>query len=392
MKTKVILFVCVLSFVQRVLLYFFSFFLYHFREYIISNNSIQVCLFVSSWYASYVRFLLCLLYYFDLFCLFCFLQPMNLDCQLFLHTIILITMASGDLSRVPEVKDMAISNTLDLIRQCGADLKGQNVFLAPYSITTALAMTYMGAQGDTAAEMRKVLKWSSAEAPTKGFGSYLTLLQEASSGETPGYILVGAQRIYIDGKLSLKPEFSSAVQQHFASDAKAADFVGNPDGERVNINSWVMDQTRGKIRDLLPSGSIDSLTAMVLVQATYFKGNWMHKFDAKDTKPADFFTPQGKVTVNMMQQRRNFNYGASPELKCTAVELPYASNSANARRHDLSMLILLPDARDGLDEMEANLTHDSLEKIRSSLSSQKVIKTSILFVLVRVESGCFRAA
>lgn len=320
---------------------------------------------------------------------------MNFCCQLTFHISVLITMASGDLSRLPEVKDMAISNTqftLDLVRKFGTDQKDKNVFFAPYSITTALAMTYMGARGNTAEEMRKVLKWSSAEAPTKGFGSYLSLLQRASSGETPGYILVGAQCIYIDTKLSLKPEFSSAAQQHFASDAKTADFGGNPDGERVNINSWVTDQTRGKIQDLLPSGSIDSLTAMVLVQATYFKGNWMHKFDAKDTKPGDFFSPQGKVKVNMMQQTRNFNYGVSPRLKCAAVELPYASNSANAMRHDLSMLILLPDAQDGLDKLEADLTHDSLEQIRSSLHSQKVIMTGfdvdvlVLFIFDMVGS------
>ena len=311
---------------------------------------------------------------------------MILDSRLFLHTCILITMASGDFLGVLEVKDMADSNTrfaLDLVRKCGEDQKGQNIFLAPYSITTALAMTYMGAGGDTAKEMKDVLRWSSTEAPTKGFGSYLPLLQGAAGGETPGYVLVGAQRIYVSGKLSLKPEFSSAAQQHFASDAKTANFAGDPDGERVSINSWVTDQTRGKIHDLLPSGSIDPLTAMVLVQATYFKGNWMHKFHAENTKPADFFSPQGKVTVNMMQQTRNFQYAVSRDLKCTAVELPYASNNAKARNHDLSMLILLPDARDGLDKLEADLTHDSLEEIQSVLRSIKVTYHNQCFLFAK---------
>ncbi|XP_070173130.1 leukocyte elastase inhibitor-like isoform X3 [Littorina saxatilis] len=287
-----------------------------------------------------------------------------------------ITMASGSLLDKAEVKDMAAANTqfaLDLVRKCAAGgMKGQNVFLGPYSITTALAMTYMGARGDTAEEMKSALKWSSPEAPTAGFGSYLPLLQEAASPASKGYVLVGAQRIYVSRKMTLTGEFSKATQQHFSSEAQTADFVGQAEKERDNINSWVSGQTRGKITDLLPSGSLDSMTAMVLVQALYFKGNWMHKFDARKTQPADFFAPNGKIRVSMMQQERNFNYGKFQELGCTAVELPYASNSDNSSSHDLSMLILLPDAKDGLGQLEEQLTAADLEKVRKNLHSVKV--------------------
>ncbi|XP_076453821.1 leukocyte elastase inhibitor-like isoform X1 [Babylonia areolata] len=299
---------------------------------------------------------------------------MNIHCQLILQIIIVGNMASGDLSGVAEVKDMAISNThftFDLLRQCGADAKGKNMFFAPYSITTALAMTYLGARNKTAQGMKQALKWSS-DIPKNGFGSYLPLLKESSAGQTPGYILVGAQRIYVNAGLSLKPEFSTETQKHFASQAVTAEFATNPDGERETINSWVSEQTRDKIRDLLPAGSMNPLTRMVLVQAMYFKGNWKHKFDALNTKPADFFTPQGTVKVDMMQQTRNFNFGKSSSLDCAAVELPYASNSAGADRHDLSMLILLPDAVDGLEKLEAKLTHDALVQLQHEMHSVKV--------------------
>ncbi|KAL8598852.1 hypothetical protein ACOMHN_015431 [Nucella lapillus] len=286
-------------------------------------------------------------------------------------------MASRDLSNVPEVKDMAVANThftIDLLRRCAADAKGESLFFAPYSITTALAMTFLGAKGSTATEMKQVLRWTS-DIPKEGFGSYLPLLDQAAAVNpttSSGYVLVGAQRIYIRKALSLKPEFSAATQQHFASQAASADFGGNPDGERKKINGWVEEQTRNKIKDLLPAGSIDGLTAMVLVQALYFKGNWKHKFSATRTELANFHTPQGTVKVNMMQQTTKFDFGESKKLDCTVVELPYASNSGDGDAHDLSMLILLPNAPDGLEKLESSLTHATLEKLQSGMYKVKV--------------------
>ena len=268
---------------------------------------------------------------------------------------------------------MAIANSRFMLSFLNkTEQKCDNIIFAPYSISTALAMTCKGAGGDTAKEMKSVLKWAS-DVPTSGFGQYLGLLQEAAGMNTSGYILVGAQRIYVDGKLSVKPDFSADIQKHFNSDAQQADFAKNSDGERVNINTWVSEQTRGKIDDLLPSGSITPLTAMVLLQATYFKGNWMHKFDVVDTREVDFHSPKGTVMVNMMTQTSNFHYGHSKELGCAAVELPYASNSADPSSHDLSMLILLPDTRDGLERLESSLTYEKLQEIRGGLSSVKVM-------------------
>lgn len=287
-------------------------------------------------------------------------------------------MASGDLSGMPEVKDMAVANTnftFDLLLRCAADAKGQNIFFAPYSISTALAMTCLGADGCTAEEMKRVLKWSSG-IPKSGFGSYLPMLYQAPANLTTssGYILVGAQRMYVRKDLPLKPQFSTEMKQYFASQAMTADFAGNFEGERKSINSWVEEQTRNKIKELLSPGSINGSTAMVLVQAIYFKGNWTHKFHTKNTHLADFFTPQGPVRVNMMQQTKHFKFGGSKDLGCTAVELPYASNNtaAGIAAHDLSMLILLPNAQDGLEKLELSLTPGALENLRTKMWSAEV--------------------
>ena len=249
----------------------------------------------------------------------------------------------------------------------------ENVIFAPYNLVTAIAMTCKWSMDDTDKQMKSFLKWASEEVPTSGFGQDVDLFPKAAGMNTSGYILVGAHRMYIDKKLFAKPDFSADIQKHFVSDAQRADFAKNPDGERVSINTWVSEQTRGKINDILPSGSITPLTAMVLLQATYFKGNWMHKFDAANTREADFHSPKGTVRVNMMRQTTKFHYVHWEKLGCAAVELPYASNSANSSSHDLSMLILLPDDRGGLERLESSLTHERLQEIRGSLSSVKVM-------------------
>ena len=195
-------------------------------------------------------------------------------------------MATSALSKEPDVKEMALSNTrftLDLLQKCASDQPGENIFYGPFSITAALGMTYQGASGETAKQMQKVLRWNSPNSASKGFGSYLPLLEKAgSAGASAAYTLTAAQKIFVDSSISLKQDFSNKVTKHFNSDAKVVNIRSNPDGERREINKWVGEQTKGKITELLPDGSLDALTAMVLVQAMYFKGNWKSKF-------ADFF-------------------------------------------------------------------------------------------------------
>ncbi|XP_025079997.1 LOW QUALITY PROTEIN: leukocyte elastase inhibitor-like [Pomacea canaliculata] len=281
-------------------------------------------------------------------------------------------MATGGLKDAPEVITVSDANTqfgLELFGKCGADRKDENLFLAPFSISTALAMTQLGAGGATAAEMAKALKWPSQDRPLKGFGSYLSLMSSAAEARKGNsYILSGAQRIFVRQSLTLKQQFNSDAQQYFGADAKTADFQSNAETERKNINTWVSEKTQGKIKDLLPAGSLDSLTAMVLVQATYFKGFWLDKFDPRRTVKSYFKGTKGKVEVDMMSQQAKFPYAQCEWLSCSAIELPYARGDGSDR-YDLSMLILLPDEDDGLAALEASLTASDLAKLRSSMTT-----------------------
>lgn len=272
-----------------------------------------------------------------------------------------------------EIKILSEGNSifsLDLLNIFGEKYKDGNLFLSPFSISTALALTHLGSSENTQEEMRTVLRWTSLQAPLEGFGSYLSMLQEAKSEEEKGYVLAAAQRVYVSNKLTLKEEFNIAAKKYFGADAQVVNF-SNPEAERQSINSWIASKTHGKIHELLASGILTPLTVLVLVQATYFKGRWLHQFDSRRTTLAAFIAPQGQVMVKMMVQSRNFNYSHSQELGCAAIELPYAKNASEGT-HDLSMLILLPDAVDGIKELEAKLTLSHLVHLRNSMRSIKV--------------------
>ncbi|PVD18461.1 hypothetical protein C0Q70_21010 [Pomacea canaliculata] len=107
---------------------------------------------------------------------------------------------------------------------------------------------------------------------------------------------------------------------------------------------------------------------MVLVQATYFKGFWLDKFDPRRTVKSYFKGTKGKVEVDMMSQQAKFPYAQCEWLSCSAIELPYARGDGSDR-YDLSMLILLPDEDDGLAALEASLTASDLAKLRSSMTT-----------------------
>ncbi|XP_046551365.1 leukocyte elastase inhibitor-like isoform X2 [Haliotis rubra] len=264
------------------------------------------------------------------------------------------TMAgSGTGLKTPDlVKKVASANSqfgLDLYKKVALDLKDSNVFLSPFSISAALAMTQLGARGDTAAQMNQVLKWTDIQDSVHpGFEYYLRLLKTQED-----YVLTTANRLFVNEKAKILDEFLQKTEKHYGAQAVLSDFVGNGAGEAEKINQWVESETNSKIKDLI-TGGIDPLTAMILVNAIYFKGNWAEKFDPTRTEKGTFKVKPGEtVQVDMMRMKKKFRFGLNDELNCSVLELPYV-------KEDLSMFFLLPDKDDGLGELESKLNHVSL--------------------------------
>jgi serpin B len=251
---------------------------------------------------------------------------------------------------------------LDLYARLRAEQPG-NLFFSPSSLSTALAMTYAGARSDTASQMAKVLHFT--QPPEKlhpAFGSLrMGLVEDATKR---GYQLTVANRLWGQEGDHFLAGFLATTRDDYGAELAEVDFAGQTEKARQQINGWVEEQTRGKIKDLIPPGALDSLSRLVLTNAIYFKGKWSEPFEKRDTKEAPFHvTSRQTLDVPMMSQEDHLPFWAGEGLKI--LELPYGTG-------DLSMLILLPDPIEGLAGLEARLTGDTLTRWRSGLRREKV--------------------
>ena len=233
-----------------------------------------------------------------------------------------------------------------------------NLFLSPYSISTALTMTYGGARGETADQMANVLRLpSSGEAVHAAYAALQNDLNAAGPG-APGFELVAANRLWGQKGYTFLPDFLSLLKANYGAGLEQLDFTADTEVARKAINVWIEKQTRDKIQDLIKPGVLPAQTGLVLTNAIYFKGKWAEKFRKEATREWDFFvTPETKVIAPFMYQEAEFGYFEGDGLQ--ALELPYQGDR-------LAMVVLLPGAKDGLAALEASL---SAEKVAGWLGN-----------------------
>lgn len=251
------------------------------------------------------------------------------------------------------------SNTafaLELLRTLSqADPTG-NIFVSPLSISSALAMVYLGAKGNTAAQMAQALAFRLGEGVHADFQTLNGQINKPSAS----YILKLANRLYGENTCNFLSEFLQTTRKYYQADLKSVDFVGAPETCRAEINSWVEAQTENKIKDLLKQGTVTTMTRLALVNAIYFKGNWMKKFDEANTKEMPFHVKANETKpVQMMYQMKKMHYNYIPDLGLQILGLPYVDE-------ELSMYILLPQETSagtkGVQQIESKLTQEKLDE------------------------------
>jgi len=239
-----------------------------------------------------------------------------------------------------------------------------NLFFSPLSLSTALAMTYGGARGDTAAQMAEVLHF---ELEPKGlhpaFGALLDSL-DVSDQPDAGYRLHIANALWLQKDYAFLPKFLKMGEGHYKAGLEVVDFARATEAARQTINTWVEQRTENRIEELLKPGLINALTTLVLTNAIYFKGDWAAPFDKEETEDAPFTLADGKqVEVPLMQQTGQFGYLEDGDLQ--VLELPYGGEA-------LSMVVLLPRAHDGLPALEKSLSPKRLAGWLAKLEREKV--------------------
>jgi serpin B len=246
---------------------------------------------------------------------------------------------------------------LDLHRYL-ADAEDGNLFLSPFSVSVALAMTYGGARWETEAQMRETLHYTLGEDVHPAFADLQSELDERESTEDPqsgeevdAFQLDVANAVWGQEGLEFAQDYLDLVDEHYGGGLRRADFAGDPDGERERINSWVAERTEDRIEDLLPQSSISPQTVLVLTNAIYFLASWDQQFDPEDTQDGTFTSLDGtESSVPMMQQGLRTDYASVPGAE--AIELPYVGK-------DVSMVLILPD-EEAFESFERDLDAETL--------------------------------
>lgn len=222
-----------------------------------------------------------------------------------------------------------------------------NLFFSPFSVSTALGMTYGGARGQTADEMAKTLHFDLGQAKLHpALGGLAHAINQP--GKTRKYDLTVANRLWGQQGLNFQPDFLQLTQDHYGAGLKAVDFSEQTEEARRAINAWVEEQTNNKIKELLKVGILSPNTRLVLTNAIYFKASWANNFPKDATKPSAFRLPGGEtVQVPMMHQTTEARHYAGDTFRL--LDLPYDGR-------DLSMVIILPKDVDGLAKLEQALT------------------------------------
>jgi serpin B len=252
--------------------------------------------------------------------------------------------------------------------------KPGNLFFSPYSISTALAMTYAGAKGDTAAEMKEALCFGlSPDTLHAAFNATDVALAkrktEVPTGGDPGATQTGngfeltvTNQAWGRKGYAFVDTYLDTLAQNYGAGLFLLDF-DPPDSARVVINDWVAEQTRDRIKDLLPMGSIKDNTQLVLTNAIYFKASWLYKFDKSATKPAVFHGADSEGEVDTLHATMELNYAEIAGVQM--VELPYISRNA-------AMLLVLPSAAEvTLDAEQFDALHAALGEHAVTLSLPK---------------------
>lgn len=257
----------------------------------------------------------------------------------------------------PQVKELATALSkfsLNLYQKLSEEKPAENLFLSPYSIAIALSMTLAGAKGNTLKQMLDVL--NIGETVEKDLHQtheeYISLLEKVQNG----FVLNTANRLFVNEKFYILPDFVQLVSKMYHSVSENVNF-GNGAKVAKEINDWVSQVTNGKIKDLIQDGILTEMTALMLVNAIYFKGKWDQAFDPHNTRLGNFYNlANEKVPVDMMFMKKKLLFKDDESIRGKILQLPYIGKQ-------LTMYIILPNKVDGLKDVETKVNAKFLESL-----------------------------
>ncbi len=286
-----------------------------------------------------------------------------------------IKVAFSDKSRIesPNVPPADLAELSEGNNGFALDLYGQlaesgdgNLFMSPYSISLALAMTYTGAAGNTADEMADTLGFAlPPEQLHAAFNALDQLLAARGEGLEPDqrFTLQIANSIWGQDGVEFEQPFLDAVAENYGAGMHIVDFAGATEAARLAINGWVEDNTNDRIKDLIAKGALTPNTVMVLANAIFFKATWASEFERAATIPGPFTLLNGETVYTDLMRQQDF-FATAEGDGYSAIEMRYVGE-------ETSMVVVMPDAGE-FEQFEKSLTSQKLAQIVDSLEVKSV--------------------
>ena len=223
---------------------------------------------------------------------------------------------------------------IDMYQQINGQSKQaeKNVFFSPYSLSTAMAMLYVAAEGETKAQIQRAFYYPSLNVLNPNSAA----LHEQFNKPNPNYQLATANDLWIQQGLRPNQNYLDTVQRYCGGKVTPLDFKNSPEPSRQTINKTIANYTQQMIPEVLPASSIDTNTVTVLTNAVYFKGDWKTSFAPSKKRPFNTFDGSS-IDVDMMHEQAPYAYTEDAQVQ--VVQLPYKGD-------ELSMMVVLPKAKD----------------------------------------------
>jgi len=260
---------------------------------------------------------------------------------------------------LPDYSDIVAANNgfaIDFYARAAAE-EGANIVFSPWSISTAFAIAHEGAMGETRDEITGVFGF-----PDEKHVQFRAAMADMNRPDAQHKLSV-ANSLWLAEWFEPREAYVETARTHYDSLVERVDFATPAAAE--TINGWVEDNTGGKIQEVLPPGSTDASTALVIANAVYFKGIWENTFSKKSTNEDGSFwvTPDREVPVPMMYIKDRFAHAETDTYQI--LEMPYVGDR-------ISMLVLLPNERGGIGALEESLSVENIEEQRADLERKKL--------------------
>ncbi|MBD3213142.1 MAG: hypothetical protein GF311_11090 [Candidatus Lokiarchaeota archaeon] len=242
----------------------------------------------------------------------------------------------------------------------------ENLFFSPFSIYSALTMVYIGAKDETKEELEKLLHITISQ---RRIPLEINKLVNKLKNNKNVEVRI-ANSIWVDQFYELLESFIHNIDSNYNGELFHENF-DNVGEVCHKLNKWVKKNTNEKIKSIISPLAFDPDFKLILLNAIYFNGLWVDKFDENKTKEHNFYPLNGNFNkIPMMHQITSFPYYETENLQI--IKLDYKKPQDSTNEAEFSMIILLPKEKDGIRELQKTLSLKHINHYLEKLIKRKV--------------------